>query len=268
MSSLSSITTYIKEAFAGLVNPSVAAIYEKIGEGLSIPIDNTIAELTNTENIINANISANNYGKSGYYINAALAYEDLVNMVIDPITGNFIYSPVDKTKQTISQAAFDEATLTLKVAYTNPSNGELAPLPSGSPNDMLGRFKNYFNQSNTGGFGIPGIPINIVSLSPNVFNANFYITYYGAYSLSNIQAAVVAAIESFKTSFAYNGELYIGNLTDYIKQNVPGIVDVYLTGTTINTVSFTGKTVLPAGYFIYNSVIIDSLNTSTPYTAI
>ena len=264
MSSLSSITTYITDALTGITNPSVTAIFKKIGEALSIPIDNTISELTNTENIINANISANNYGKTGYYVSAALAYEDGVSMVIDPITGNFIYNPVDTSKQTISQAAFDEVNLALKVAYIDPSTQELAPLPSA----MLTRFKNYFRQAGNGGMEIPGIPISIVSLSPNVFNANFFITYYGAYSLTNIQTDVIAAVQAFKTSFAYNGILYIGDLIAYIKANVSGIRDVDLTDTQIDSVAFVGNTQLTAGYFIYDASILSSLATSTPYTAI
>ena len=265
MNSLSSILTNITNAIPELTNSSITAIFRRLAEALSITIDNTEAELINTENIINANIATNNIGKAGYYINSALYYEDGEDMVIDPVTQNWIYSPVDVSKQTISAAAFDESTLTLKVAYTDPSTGLLAKLPS----DVLSRFINYFNNSNSnsdvqklnGGFAIPGIPINIVSLDPNIFNASsFVVTYYGSYSLINIQAAVQAALNSFLDSFEYNGELFCGDLTDYIKQQVAGVRDVSIILPEIDGVVFVGNKSLSAGYFVFDSGLTISYN--------
>ena len=72
MNSLSSILTNITNAIPELTNSSITAIFRRLAEALSITIDNTEAELINTENIINANIATNNIGKAGYYINSAL----------------------------------------------------------------------------------------------------------------------------------------------------------------------------------------------------
>jgi hypothetical protein len=250
MGSLTSILTNITNAIPELSNSSVTSIFRRIAEALSINIDDTIAEIANSEAVINANIAANNYGKAGYYTAAALQYEDGVNMVIDPDTQNWVYSPVDTSKQTITQAAFDEESLTLKVAYTDPGTGLLAKLPSA----VLTRFKDYFNTSGQGGFAIPGIPINIISLDPNIFNAStFTVTYYGSYSLVNIQSAVTDALSAFRDSFEYNGILYVNDLIDYLKNNVAGIRDVAIISPTIDSVGFTGHTKLQAGYFNYDA---------------
>ena len=264
MSSLTDILTNISNAIPELTSSSVTSIWRKLASALSVIIDNVIQELTNTEDIINANIAANNYGKAGYYINAALAYEDGVNMVIDPTTQNWIYDPVDTSKETITQAAFEEASLTLKVAYTDPSTGLLAKLPDA----VMTRFLAYMTEAGSGGIEIPGIPLNVVSLDPNVFNANFVITYYGSYSLVNIQSAVIVALNTFRDSFAYNGELFINDISDYLKQNVPGIRDVSISSATIDSVPFSGSVSLLAGYFNFDSSLITSLGTNTPYVAI
>ena len=264
MGSLAQITSNIQAGITELSNTSVTAIFKKLVSALSIIIDNTLSELTNTENIINANISANNYGKAGYYIGAALYYEDGVNMVTDSVTGNRVYSPVDVSKQTISQAAFDEGTMTLKIAYIDPGTGLLSPLPGA----MLTRFTNYFNSSDystslNGGFTIPGLPINIVSLAANVFNSSqFIITYSGGYNLTNIQTAVTAAMTAFMNTFPYNGQLFCGDLSDYIKQQVPGVRDVNIILPTIDGVAFVGNTSLTSGFFNY------SISLSLTYVAL
>ena len=259
MSSLPGILTNLINGVPELYNKSVTALYKKLAEALSITIDDTIAELSNTEDIINANIANKNYGKAGYYVAAALAYEDGVDMVIDPVTLDWVYDPVDTSLQTITQAAFDERGLILKVAYTDPGTGLLAALP----NAVLGRFRDYFNTSGLGGFGIPGINISIVSLSPNIFNASsFVISYYGSYSLSNVQADVLAALNTFRDSFQYNGKLYILDLMDYLKTNVPGIRDIAITTPEIDGVPFAGNTVLSSGYFNWDPAL------TITYTAI
>ena len=267
---LSSILQNITNALPELVSSSITAIYKRLAEALSITIDSTLDELTNTENIINQNIAANNYGKAGYYITAALAYEDGVDMVIDPVTLNWIYDPVDTSKQTITAAAFEEATMTLKVSYTDPITGLLAKLPT----DVLNRFIAYFSEAGSyptspnAGIEIPGIPINIVSLDPNIFNANFSIVYYGSYSLLNIQNAVISTLNAFRDTFQYNGQIYLQDIADYLKSNVPGIRNVNIASPTIDSVPFTGSTSLTAGYFNYDASLLASLITSAPYTSI
>jgi hypothetical protein len=250
MGSLTNILANISAAIPSLTNNSAAAIFRKIAEALSITVDTTISELDNTKAIIDANIANKNYGKAGYYTAAALAYEDGVDMVQDPVTLEWVYSPIDTSKQTISQAAFDVDTMTLKVAYSDPVTGLLAKLPTA----VLNRFTDYFNTSGLGGFAIPGITINIVSLDPNIFNASsFIITYFGSYNLVNVQADVQAALNAFRDSFQYNGVLFLNDLIEYIKANVPGIRDVNILNAEIDSVVFAGNTKLAAGYFDYDN---------------
>ncbi len=259
MGSLSSIISNIQNSIPELTSTSITARWHKLAEALSINIDTTLDEFTNTENIINQNIAANNYGKAGYYTAAALSYEDGVDMVVDPMTQNWVYDPVDISKQTIAQAAFDASSMALKVSYVDPATGLLAKLPA----DVLLRFKAYMTEAGSGGIEIPGLPITIVSIDPNILNAgSFTVTYFGSYSLTNVQANVAQALIDFRDSFAYNGILYLNDIEQYIKDNVPGIRDVTILNPTIDGVAFSGYTSLLSGYFNY------SLGMLISYTAI
>ena len=61
-------------------------------------------------------------------------------------------------------------------------------------------------------------------------------------------------------SFTFNGTFYVTDLADYIKTNVPGVRDFYIGQTQIDSVPFTGNTILTAGYFNYNTSNVINYN--------
>lgn len=241
----------------GFTNTSGTAIYNKIAQAVGIPIDNTIQEMTNSENNILNTINTQRYGKSGYYTKYALAFQYRDNLVIDPTTLEYIYEVIDPAKQIVSQAAFEElaSILFLKIAKTNGISGDLEPL---APLE-LSSFNDYILN-----FQIPGLPLSVISANANIINFVANITYYKTYNLSTLQANVVLALSAFRRSFQFNGEFYTGDLEAYLRANVPGIRDVYIYNTTADGSPFGGSQSLSAGYFNYQSGIEAGL-TYLPY---
>jgi hypothetical protein len=232
----------------GFDNPSQTALYNKIAQAVGILIDNTIQEFANSENNILNTITTQRYGKSGYYTAAALAFQYGDDLTVDPTTGNPVYATINPLNQIISQAAFEElisgnsSQLFIKVATTDPVSGNLEALSA----PQLAAFIDYFVN-----FEIPGIPISIISLAPNVLNFLGIVTYYATYDQSELETNITAALTAFRQTFAFNGEFFAGDINDYMKQNVPGIRDFYSYDFTIDGTPFAGSQTLSAGYFNY-----------------
>jgi len=232
----------------GFNNPSQLGIYNKIAQGVGIVIDNTITEMQNSENNILNIITTQRYGKSGYYTSVALAFQFGYNLSINPTTLDPYYAVIDPTAQIISQAAFEEiisgqsSQLYLKIATLNTITNSLQALTP----LQLSAFENYFVN-----FEIPGVPVTIISANPNILDFKATATYYATYDFSLLQTNLQAALIAFRNSFAFNGTFYVGDLQDYIKQNVPGMRDFSLSNTTIDGVFFTGSSALTSGYFNY-----------------
>ena len=238
-------------ATLGFTNTSATAIGEKIAEALAITVDNTITEINNTQQVILNLISSKNYGSADYYVAAAKYYQEGDNLVVNPVTLAPVYAVIDATKNIISQAAFvnNGGTLGLKVATTGIS-GSLAPLTIA----QLAAFQSYFTT-----FEIPGLPVTIISVNGNVLSFNASCTYYSTYNFTTLQTAIQAALITFQNTFQFNGIFYPGDLEAYIRANVPGVRDFYISNTTIDGTPFIGSTALQSGYFNYISNIINNI---------
>lgn len=242
-------------ATLGLSNPSQLALLNKIAQGLGIVVDNTIQEFSNSENRILASMSSKNYGKAGYYTGIALAFQYGDNLVTDPTTLDLVYAVINPQNQIINQAAFEEivtgsnSQLFLKVATIDPLTGNLMPLSA----PQLAAFISYYSN-----FQLPGLPISIISLPPNVLNFVGTVTYLKTYDLSTLQTAIQTALNTFKQAFPFDGVFYVGDLETQIRL-VPGVRDFFVTGTTIDGAGFSGNTALQAGYFNYPDGLFDSL---------
>ena len=249
----------------GFTNTSVTAIDEIIAIAVGQVMDNVLAEMTNSENIItNMLISQQGYGKALYYTGVALAFQygdDLeINEAINPVTGepylNLIYAVIDATKQIIKQAAFQESVEAgglvsfLKVATSGISSG-LAPLSS----DQLAAFQSYMLN-----FEIVDIPLNIISLPANILKFTSTVTYLASFDLPTLQSNLTAALNNFQTNFQFNGEFYDTDLTVYIQNNVPGVRSFFIGATFIDGTPFSDYTNLAAGYFNYDPNVFTNIN--------
>lgn len=232
----------------GFNNPSQAAIYNKIAEAFGLVVDSTLTEINNSETAIFNIINTQRYGKSGYYTGKALAFQLGDNLIIDPSTQDYVYAVIDPTKQIVSQAAFVDISgqLFLKIAKLNTTTGLLEPL---SPAE-LSAFINYYTV-----FEIPGLPVTIINTPGNVLFFNATATYFATYDLTSLQTNLLTSLNTFRSSFTFNGTFFDGDLEQYIKTNVPGIRDFFINNTTIDGVSFTGSIKLPSGYFNYENNI-------------
>lgn len=254
-----SVVDQIKANLAALSfdNPSDEAIYNKIAQAIGLPIDNTITELTNSENRILALITDKNYGKNLYYVTSALAFQYGDDLIVDPVTKNDVYAVIDTSKQIISQAAFQDidGELFLKVAKTNGVSGDLEAL---NP-DEYSAFSDYFLN-----FEIPGLPVSIISATANILSFNLDVTYQKTYNLTNLQSNLLAALSTFRRSFIFNGTFYTQDQEDFVKNNVPGIRSAFMFNTGIDGSAFGGEATLSAGYFNY----IAGFETNITYTGI
>jgi hypothetical protein len=249
MSTYSTIISNINAGIPELDSKSVTSIFGKLAEAIAQVVDTTLAEQTNTKSIITDVVTNQSYGHDDYYTKAALAYQVGDDLSIDQY-GNFYYATVNDQNKIITQAAF-KATLVglttsmvLKVAATDASTGLLIPLTS----LQLSDFNSYI-----GNFEIPGLPLTIVSEIGNLLVFNAAITYNKTYNLTTLQSNVLTALTNFKKDFAFNGLFFNYALENYLVTNVPGVTDVYLSGTTIDSISFSGNTPLDAGYFNYGA---------------
>lgn len=249
----------------GFTNTSAAATYVKIAQALGIPVDNTIQEFANSLAVMTQTISAKNYGKSGYYTDKAKAFQYGDDLVTDPTTQDLVYAVINPQNQIISQAAFEEVIsgsnvqLFLKVATTDAVSGNLLPLTA----PQLAAFASYMSN-----FEILGIPVSIISSAANILNFGGKLSYFKTYDLSALQTALVAALTAFRQTFAFDGVFYDGDLSDYVKQNVPGVRDFSLFNTVLDGVTFSGDTTLPSGYFNYDPAMIANIGTVFTYNPV
>lgn len=233
-------------------NPSDVAAFNLMAQGIGDFIDIILIEFQNTINSILNTINTQRYGKAGYYTSTALAFQDGDDLVPAVGTLDPTYAVIDQTKQIIKQAAFqnNSGSLSIKVATQDPITGLLQALNTSQLADFIAYFIN---------FQIPGVPVSVVSLPANIFNFSAICTFNAGYNLSNLQANVQIALNTFAAAFPFNGVLYADQLSDYIKAQVPGVVDFYLTGTQIDGTAFIGSTSLTAGYFNYVVTILNQI---------
>jgi hypothetical protein len=241
----------------GFNNPSQAAIYNKIAEAVGLIIDSTITEIDNSETNIFTIINTQRYGKSGYYTGKALAFQLGDNLIIDSTTLDFIYAVIDPTKQIVKQAAFEDISsqLFLKIATLNNVTGLLEPLTA----DQYSAFVNYFTV-----FELPGLPVTIINLPGNILYFNAIATFYATYDLPTLKTNLLNALNTFRSSFTFNGTFYDGDLEQYIKTNVPGIRDFFINNTLIDGAPFTGSISLESGYFNY----VNNIQNNITYTPV
>lgn len=257
MSSIDQINANL--SVIGFKNLSVTAIDEQIAIAVGQVLDNVIAEIANSESIItNLLISQQGYGKALYYTGVALAFQYgdnlVINEAINPVTGapylNLIYPVIDTTKQIISQAAFQQSGFFLKVATTGISGG-LAPLTA----PQLTAFQAYMLN-----FEILDLPLNIISVPGNILFFTSTATYLSSYDLPTLQSNLINAINTFQTTFPYNGQFYVTDLELYIQNNVPGMRSFFITGTTLDSVQFSDFIALGSGYFNYDNLVFSNIS--------
>jgi len=240
----------------GFENPSVGGLYKKMIESIQLNVDATAIELSNGKQGIIDLFLSQNYGKSGYYVNNAKAFQYGDNLLIDT-NGNYYYATIDTTKQIIKQAAFDWHKslnyLSLKVGTTD-ATGNVIALSQLQFSAFIGYMDNFLTA---------GVPVNIISKNPNIILYNANLSYYSTFDLSTLQKQYNQAVKDFQVNFSYNGLFYTNDFSDYIKANVAGVRDFFITSILCDNVAFSGQISLTSGTFqlsasskvTYNSVL-------------
>jgi hypothetical protein len=249
----------------GFTNPSATALYNKIAQAVGQPVDNTLTEFNNTMNSILNLISTKNYGKDLYYTTIAKAFQLGDDLIVDPVTQNDVYAVIDPSKQIVTQAAFEEiingnsSQLFLKIAKLDVPSGLLVPLA----NDEYAAFVSYFTT-----FELPGLPVAVINAPANILAFNATATFFKTYNLTTLQTNLLNALVAFRNTFEFNGLFFNGDLSDYLKQNVPGLRDFYLFNTTIDGAAFSGEISLDSGYFNYLAAILAAITNNITFNPI
>ena len=240
------------------LNASQADPLIKIASAIAPTIDATIAEINNTIKII-TDIAGNlGYGKPGYYIKKALEYQydanGQIQLMTDPESFDVYYSTIDTAKQIIKQAAYvREITQdgnfyinSIKVAKKD-QDGILAALSLAE----LADFKTYFAN-----FDPPGTKIKVYSNDANKLTFSANVTYILGYSLESIKVGISTQLETFRDTFAFNGIFFTNDLCTFIKNNVPGVRNMSLSGCRIDNINIdvAGESLLSSGYFNYENI--------------
>jgi hypothetical protein len=227
----------------GWGNPSITSIYANFASVFSSVIYSIEQEIINTQNNIESAIGNNRFGKPEWYISYALAFQTGYNVKID--TNNpsgFLpyYEIIDDNAQIISQAAFSSEIIsspidgqpskvvnTLTVASFDTTTGFLIPLTS----QQLIEFKSYMGITGetsivSGNVQIPGIPLLINSLPPNVISyASVNVYYKSNYDINIIKSNVILQMLNFVKKTTLGATFRTNLLEQYMIQNVQGIVD-------------------------------------------
>lgn len=138
------------------------------------------------------------------------------------------YTTVDESKRIITQCAVKDignGIVAIKVA-----KGEAAPFVPLEAAELTALQNYYYGTATTEGIGFSGVKAQFITLNPDRLCVSADIYFYGQYVEATVKAAVIAAINTFLSSFAdeaFGGRVYLIRLVDAI-QAVEGVSRVYL----------------------------------------
>lgn len=253
MATFDDIKTNIQESVPELTNTSASSVFQRIAYIFSSVIDTIVTEMNNTILTIQTSLSYNRFGKPLSYVDAAYYYQVGDTLLFD---ANYLpyYATIDPTKHLIASAAFEEviysvsggyrvAQITLKVAKL--SGTDLVALTA----EELAAFDGYMDN-----FRLSGVYLYLLSLDAEVIKlANVRVAYSSSYNLDTIKTNIANALSEFRKQKKYNSILYLNEISTYVKNNVPGIVDFYIGDAYIQSngdwTLIDASVSLPAGYF-------------------
>ena len=233
------IISYLDGVF-GWGNPSLNSVYANMASKFSSVIYSLQQEIVSSqEKTINAVIQ-NRYGKPEWYVSYALAFQTGYNVSVNMTNpSGFLpyYEVIDENAQIIAQASFRTISLTeenenkglniLTVAALDPVTGFLIPLTS----SQLLEFESYMGTTKStniisGNVQIPGIPLLINSLPPNIITYSSVNVYYNSsYDLSFIKERVISEMLNFVKKTTLGSSFTVNVLEQYIMSSVSGVVN-------------------------------------------
>lgn len=248
----------IQLAISELTNASAASLWQRMSDAFFDVVNSVLSEISNSLIVIKTTIANNRFGKPQSYVDAAYYYQQGDELLFD---SNFVpyYAVIDDSKHLIAAAAFEQInnvanisgayiiipTITLKVAKLDGT--ELAPLTPAELTAFDGFLDNY---------RIAGVYLPVVSLEADIFRMNgVLVTYDTSYNLTTIKTGIETALTEYRKQKRYNSTLYINEVSSYVKSNVPGVIDFFISDAYLvsgdSSILINGSIQLPAGYFNY-----------------
>lgn len=151
-------------------------------------------------------------------------YGDTVTLV------NFVptYSTVNTANKIITQCSVkDNGSGIVAIKVAKGSSPPFSPL---SASEIIALKDYYYGTSETQGIGFAGVRATFITLDPDRLYVNANIYYLGQYVASTVKTNVIAAINSFLSSFQnenFDGRILMIKLVDAIQQ-VPGVTRVVI----------------------------------------
>lgn len=205
-------------ALSSLNSPSQTAIYT-LWKGITAIVINFLEQLWDLfRGELETTISKGKIGSALWLQDMVykFQYSATVPQVVQVINFAAGYYVVDPTLRIITRCSIKTTgnkIVTIKVAKSDPPEA----LTLTEKNSLIGYVTNI---------GFTGIQYVVRSSPPDVFYLKASIYYDGQYS-SVIQTTVIAAIENYFASLAFDGTLQLLTIEDYI-QRVPGVTDIVI----------------------------------------
>jgi len=155
-------------------------------------------------------------GSGRYYITEMLQFQEGDTLTVLP-SGRLGYSVIDKTKQIIKRASFQElpgGVVLLKVATQNA--GAIQPL---TPAQLI-QAAGYARK-----IGFAGVRINVISEPADRLRVFATVYYNSLINITVIQAAVATAVKSYLANLDFDGSVFAAKIQDAI-QAVAGVEDI------------------------------------------
>lgn len=187
-------------------------------------------------------------GTKPWYAEMCRRFQNGHTLEYDPATATFYYARQDPEAQIIKVVAVSEGdrSLSVKVARQD-ADGRIVPLEGVEKQNFMDYIK---------AVSAAGIQARVVSATADTVRYRLRVYYDPSYPVESVRAAVLAALEEFKTSLGFDARFYPQRLLNAVT-DVGGVVTVQAVGiehkdSSQDTYAPAGAVVeLGAGYFEY-----------------
>lgn len=160
-------------------------------------------------------------GTPAWYVKKCFEFQ--FGDILQYINNQYVYDPVDSTKQIIKRAAIEERADGVVVV-------KVAKLVSGSPVELSTPEKDAFT-SYMQDIKFAGTRLAVISIPGDELNLVWNIRYDPQIPLSQVQLDVANALDTYIANLPFNAAVNVNRINDAL-QGVPGVVDpVFISAT-------------------------------------
>lgn len=224
MNYLDAVIKSIQALIPELTNTSASAVWRRLAEAFSEVLNLISANFENNVAVVQESATRLRFGTEWRYVSWAKAYQQGFTLeVIDPYYGAYGYgdttSPEAIRSRIIKQASAVQVGSSTVINVATANDAGLLPLNA----EQLASVKGYMDNVRMVGFGL-----EVNSYTPDLVDGTCRCVYDPAYNLSELRAAVSAALVSYELSALNGSTFYINDVETYIRTNVAGVRNFYM----------------------------------------